>query len=102
MSNLDTVNGFFNALGAKDLDTAMTFFADDAVVESPMGPQNGKEQIRRGLQMMASMPAPPEPPVTVEEGDDVVVRMKTGMGPMKMTFSFTGSLISRQVVKMGG
>jgi ketosteroid isomerase-like protein len=103
MSNhLEIVNRFFAAVGAKNIDAAVECFAANAVVESPMGPQRGKEQIKSGLKMMASMPAPAAPPQAALEDGKVVARLTTPMGAMKMIFEFEGDLIVKQSMKMGG
>jgi ketosteroid isomerase-like protein len=97
---LDTVNGLFAAIAAKDIEKALSYFADDAVVESPMGPQRGKDQIRGGLKMIVSMPAGGAPALH-EEADKVIGVGNSPMGKMTMTFEFNGDLIAKQSVRMG-
>jgi ketosteroid isomerase-like protein len=101
-TQLEVVNRFFAAVGAKNIDAAIECFAENAVVESPMGPQRGKNQIKSGLKMMASMPAPPSPPQAALEDGKVVARLATPMGAMKMIFEFDGELIAKQSMVMGG
>ncbi len=96
-----TVESMLAALEAKDLDGALAYFTDDAVLESPMGPQQGKAKIRGMFDMMTKMPSGGGAPTVVEENGVVIARGKGPMGPVTMTFDFAGDLISRQAVKMG-
>ncbi len=93
---------FFAAMAEKDMERALSYFTDDAVVESPMGPKHGKAEIGALLSMMANMPggggAPPEP---VEENGQVLTRMTTPMGRMTIGFEFRDGKISRQTSKVG-
>ena len=52
---VDTLRQILAAFNRHDLDTIMAFFADDAILETPRGPEAwgrrfvGKTEIRRGL-----------------------------------------------------
>jgi ketosteroid isomerase-like protein len=102
MSDVEVIENFFAALHAKDVDKAIGYFAEDAVVESPMGPQKGKEQILKGLKMMSSMPAPKDPIVPEQVDGAVIAKTKSPMGTFTMTFLLSDGLITKQSVKMGG
>ena len=55
MPTIDTLKAIADAFNRHDLDAIMTFFADDAVFESPRGPHpwgrrfDGKLAVREGL-----------------------------------------------------
>jgi len=51
--------GWSKAAQSKDLEKAITFFAEDAIMLSPKSPAvQGKENIRKGWQQMLALPGP--------------------------------------------
>ncbi len=98
---LSTVKAYLAAVAAKDVDSALAFFSDDAVIESPAGIQQGKDAIRAMLSVVISRPAPPSPPEPAVENGQVVARGATPAGPVIMRFEFKGDRISRQSVGAG-
>jgi len=98
---LSTVKAYLAAVAAKDIDSALAFFSDDAVIESPAGVQHGKDAIRAMLAVVIARPAPPSPPEPAVENGQVVARGATPAGPVMMRFEFKGDLISRQSVGAG-
>jgi ketosteroid isomerase-like protein len=47
---LDIARGYFNAWTARDIDTAMTFVADDIVFDAPFGRAHGVAGLREALE----------------------------------------------------
>jgi ketosteroid isomerase-like protein len=100
MTNLAVAERLFAALAAKDADVALACFSADAVVESPMGREVGRDQILAGIRRIFEMPAITSP-VLRSEGERVLGSGQSPMGPVKMTFEFSGGLITKQVVAPG-
>lgn len=98
---LNTVKTYLAAIARKDVDAALAFFSEDAVIESPAGVQQGKAAIRDVLAVVISRPAPASPPEPVVEHGQVIARGATPAGPVIMRFEFRGELISRQSVGAG-
>jgi membrane protein DedA with SNARE-associated domain len=89
-----TATAYVHACNAKDVDAALTYLSDTIVMNSPMGPKNGKPAVGQILKMMVKMPGPPLADPSAD-GDGASTRLQTPMGLKKMLFAFDDGLISK-------
>lgn len=83
---LEAAKGYVNELNAKNIDGALSYLQDDAVMHTPMGPQNGKGDIKKMLKMMSQMGGEMTTPDPELRDGDVVADIDTPMGPGKLVF----------------
>ncbi|RVT42332.1 nuclear transport factor 2 family protein [Sphingobium algorifonticola] len=102
MQAIEVVQQFFDAVSARNIDGALALFSDDAVVESPMGPQRGKAEIRRGLEMMIGMSGGGQTPTLSEDAGKVIAQVQSPMGKISLGFTVNeDDLIAHQSFRMG-
>jgi hypothetical protein len=67
--------GWSKAAQSKDLEKALTFFTDNAIMLSPRSPAvQGKENIRKVWQQMLALPGPGKPRVKLQAHVVITVR----------------------------
>lgn len=85
MSNpaLETIHAYFDAWTSKDLDTAMTFVADDVVCDAPAGRIEGSAAYRDFMAPFVGILVSARLLASFGEGDTAVVVYDTETVPVK-------------------
>lgn len=102
-----TVRSFFDALNAKNVDSAAALFTDDGLIDGfPLetGVYNGKDQLRKGVEYLVTS-YPPYKILDMQSDTDKVTGhfsagcTHLGCSDLKFTFAFQGSKIKSFVAQ---